>query len=168
MSLWLIGMMGSGKSTCGELAAQMLNVPFSDTDRFVADRMGCSVAQLWGAMGEEAFRDMEQLAVSSLADAGGIVATGGGAVMNSMNRQIIASGKAVIWLEAPPSVLERRLGAGEARPGLISAGLSSMEFLTELLTERSPTYATLATHRIDTSNEDVTTIAKQICDLWNA
>lgn len=168
MTLWLVGMMGSGKTTAGRLAAERLEVPFEDTDAFVAERMGCSIAQLWGSMGEEVFRDMEQLAVTTLAARSGIVSTGGGAVMVKASQDLIARSPKVVWLDAHPSVLEKRLGDTSDRPGLVSSSLSTFDYLKGLLAERAPTYRSLATHRIETDNRDSESVAEEICEIWTS
>ncbi|MFB3044123.1 MAG: shikimate kinase [Acidimicrobiia bacterium] len=168
MTLWLVGMMGSGKTTSGELAASRLGVPFRDTDEVVAERMGCSVAQLWGTLGEATFRDMEKVALSSLAGAEGIVATGGGVVLDEDNRRILSESPSVVWLEASPAVLETRIGSTSDRPGLVSSESPTVGFLAELLDQRFPLYTEVASHRIMTDSIDAGAVAKEIEDIWKA
>ncbi len=168
MTLWLIGMMGSGKTTSGELAASRLGVPFRDTDEVVAERMGCSVAQLWGTLGEATFRDMEKVALSKLAGSEGIVATGGGVVLDEGNRRILSESQRVVWLEASPTVLEMRLDSTGDRPGLVSSEIRTVDFLSELLDERLPLYTEVASHRISTDSIDADAVAKEIEDIWKA
>lgn len=69
MKIWLIGMMGSGKTSVGELVAANLGVPFADTDRLVEERLGSSIANYWTEHGEAAFRDVEREVVAGLQDA---------------------------------------------------------------------------------------------------
>ncbi|MCH8971289.1 MAG: shikimate kinase [Acidobacteria bacterium] len=168
MTLWLVGMMGSGKTTSGELAASRLGVPFRDTDEVVAERMGCSVAQLWGTFGEATFRDMEKVALSNLAGSDGIVATGGGVVLDEDNRRILSESQRVVWLEASPTVLEIRLDSTVDRPGLVSSEIRTADFLSELLDERLPLYTEVASHRISTDSIDADAVAKEIEDIWKA
>ncbi len=168
MTLWLVGMMGSGKTTSGELAASRLGVPFRDTDEVVAERMGCSVAQLWGKFGEATFRDMEKVALSKLAGSEGIVATGGGVVLDEDNRRILSESQRVVWLEASPTVLEMRLDSTVDRPGLVSSEIRTVDFLSELLDERLPLYTEVASHRISTDSIDADAVAKEIEDIWKA
>jgi shikimate kinase len=166
MMLWLVGMMGSGKTTSGKLAASRLGVSFRDTDEVVAERMGCSVAQLWGTLGEATFREMEKVALSYLADSEGIVATGGGVVLDEDNRRILSESQRVVWLETSPKVLEMRLDSTADRPGLVSSEIGTFEFLSELLDQRLPFYAEVASHRILTDSIDAGVVAKEIEDIW--
>lgn len=168
MTLWLVGMMGSGKTTSGKLAATRLGVSFRDTDEVVAERMGCSVAQLWGTLGEATFRDMEKVALSNLAGSEGIVATGGGVVLDEDNRRILSESRKVVWLEASPTVLERRLDSTVDRPGLVSTEVRTVEFLSELLDQRLPFYTEVASNRILTDSIDPGAVAKKIEDIWKA
>lgn len=167
MILWLVGMMGSGKSTAGRLASRSLGVPYHDTDAFVVERTGCSVAQLWGEKGEVAFRDMEKAAVRTLATRKGIVSTGGGVVLDADNRNTLR-GSRVVWLEASPETLARRLDDVADRPGLVKSGHDPVEFLEEMLDARTPLYEAVASHRIDTTALTPGEVAGAIEGIWNA
>ncbi len=166
MTLWLVGMMGSGKTTAGKLAASRLSVGFRDTDEVIAERTGCSVAQVWGTLGEAAFRDMERMAVAKLAGIEGIVAAGGGVVLDVENRRILAESKKVVWLMASPVVLERRLASSLDRPGLVSSNARTFEFLSELAEQRSTLYTEVSGHRIATDSIDVEAVAMKIEGIW--
>lgn len=168
MTLWLVGMMGSGKTSAGKLAASRLSVPFADTDEQVAQRMGCSVAQLWGTLGETAFRDMEKIALSNLAGSGGIVATGGGVVLDEGNRRLLGESEKVVWLIASPTVLEIRLASTTDRPGLVEAEGRTFEFLSDLAEQRSSLYDEVAGHRISTDSLDVGDVSMKIEEIWKA
>lgn len=166
--LWLIGMMGSGKTTAGTLAASRLDVPFGDTDGVVAQRMGCSIAQLWGTLGESTFRDMEKVAMSSLARSDGVVATGGGVVLDEDNRKTLSEASKVVWLEASPSVLETRLASTVDRPGLVSPNMRTGEVLSEMLDQRLALYTEVASHRIGTDSMTVESVAFEIESIWRS
>ena len=166
--MWLIGMMGSGKTTSGRTAAESLRLEFADTDEFVAERMGCSVAQLWGSLGESAFRDLEKVAMSTLADVDGIVATGGGVVLDEANRQVLSDSKKVIWLEATSETLSQRIKSADARPLLIETGQLLETELADLLTQRSNLYEEVATHRIPTDDMDAEVVATLIEQVWRS
>ncbi len=167
MTLWLVGMMGSGKTSAGRLAASNLRVEFSDTDEVVARRMGCSVAQLWGDLGEAVFRDLEKVAVRALAGREGIVATGGGVVLDAENRETMVSTGPVLWLEASPAVLARRLKGSEGRPLLVVPDGERESVLARHLEERASLYAEVATHRIATDDMTVEEVALRIGELWD-
>jgi shikimate kinase len=96
--MWLVGMVGSGKSTVGTAAAQILGVPFFDTDSMVEASAGRGIPEPWGSDGEREFRDLERVAVSSVPKGRCIAAAGGGAVIDPLNRQRM-SGDRVIWLQ---------------------------------------------------------------------
>jgi shikimate kinase len=160
--------MGSGKSSSGRLAASNLGVSFSDTDEVVARRMGCSVAQLWGDLGEAAFRDMEKVALGGLADSDGVVATGGGVVLDEENRRTLVNSGKVVWLEASPAVLAVRLEGAEGRPLLLLPDSDRESVLARQLTERADLYAEVASHRIATDKLTVAQVADRIEEIWNA
>jgi len=165
MTLWLIGMMGSGKSAAGRLAAGALGVDFADTDEEIASRMGCSVAQLWGNLGESAFREMEKAALSRLSGAKAVVATGGGVVMDPANRALMRESGTVIWLTASPATLASRVGAGDTRP-LLAGAAPVEESLDAILRERTKAYASASHSQIDTEGRTVEQVAEEIAALW--
>lgn len=164
MRLWLIGMMGSGKSSAGRRASEELAVPFCDTDALVEERLGRSVAQIWHEHGEEGFRQAEKTAVRDAATREGIISTGGGVVLDPDNRVLM--GPKVVWLRASPTVLAERLGDTGDRPGLVGADQSEESFLADMLELRSPIYAELATHRIDTEGLSTDSVAGMIEAIW--
>lgn len=168
MTLWLVGLMGSGKTSAGRLAASNLRLPFSDTDEVVARRMGCSVAQLWGDLGEAAFRDMEKAALEGLAHSDGVVATGGGVVLDEENRRTLVNSGKVVWLEASPAVLAKRLEGAEGRPLLLVPDSDRHSVLVRQLAERAELYAEVASHRIATDELTVEQVADRIEEIWNA
>lgn len=167
MILWLVGMMGSGKTSAGRLAARHLGVEFSDTDEEVARRKGCSIPQLWAELGEAAFRELEKVAVQELATRGGVVATGGGAVLDATNRHTMVTTGPVVWLEATPSVLSARLRHCEDRPLLAVPDRERESVIAQRLEERKKLYAEVATHRISTDHMTVTEVAARIEEIWN-
>lgn len=167
MTLWLIGMMGSGKTTAGRRAAALLEVEFADTDEVVAQRMGCSVAQLWGSLGEGAFRDLEKVATAELAGREAIVATGGGVVLDDSNRQLMSASGEVVWLRGSPGVLANRIGPDDRRPLLSTADVSRRETLERILTQRAPLYESVSSHWIDTDSLTIEEVALRLVDIWH-
>lgn len=112
----LIGMMGSGKSTCGQLLARQLGRPFSDCDAAVEQDAGRSIAQLFSAYGEWGFRELEHQAVERLAPPQGLVlATGGGAVLRKDNVQALRRGGLLVFLHRPAEEIWAGL-ATQGRP----------------------------------------------------
>ena len=148
-NIWLIGMMGSGKTTVGEMVAAARGMPHRDADRLIEEREGRSVAEIFAGDGEDFFRRLEKETVSRLAadpeDA--VVSTGGGAVLDPSNREAMRRSGAVAWLDAPVSVLAGRAGGG--RPLL--EGRDAASRLGELLADRRPLYEAAAHYVIDGS-----------------
>ena len=165
-SVWLIGMMGSGKSAVASGIAVALGLIAVDTDEQVAQRMGCSIAELWGSVGEAAFRDMEAARIEDLADKQGLViATGGGAVLRPANVAAMKRSGLVVWLEAPAEVLATRVGGAGGRPLL--EGESTPDRFDEILAEREHAYRSAADVRIDTTIGSVEAVVDAVAKTWN-
>lgn len=168
MKIWLVGMMASGKTTAGRLAAASLDVAFFDTDELVADEAGTSIAELWAERGEEAFREAERAMVARLEPKQGIVATGGGVVLDEANRMVLTRSGTVAWLDASPMVLASRAGGSAERPLLAGSDNEAESVLSETLAERASLYSEVADHRLETDGVDPETIAGWIEALWKS
>ena len=108
----LVGMPASGKSTVGRILARRLRRPFVDIDDLVARRLGVSVPDFIDARGERAFRDEESQAVKeALTVPDAVIATGGGTVLDPINRWSLWENSTVAWLDVPPDRIVRRLAA---------------------------------------------------------
>ncbi|HSJ36241.1 MAG TPA: shikimate kinase [Acidimicrobiia bacterium] len=165
--LWLIGMMGSGKSTVGVEVASRLGLDFVDTDLLVASVTDSSIADLWAAEGEHAFRRLENEMITSAASGEPVVvATGGGAVLDPGNIDLMRSSGLVIWLEASPETLAARVGSDGSRP-LVADADDPVQALAELLESRRDQYVGAAHHRIPTDGRETDEIAEQVIELWN-
>lgn len=160
--MWLVGAMGTGKSTVGRLAAAIVGVPFHDTDLIVEADAGTSVAEIWETEGEVGFRRRETAAMRSVAKEEGFIATGGGAVLEGRNREVMAG--TVVWLRAGPRTILRRLGASRDRPLLDREDPG--EALLAIMAERAPIYERLASCRIDTDTMTVDEAAERVARLW--
>ena len=120
-NIYLIGMMGCGKTTCGTLLSRRLARPFLDTDRVLEEETGMSVSRIFAERGEAAFRDMETALCRRLAGTRGqIVACGGGLPLREENRRLLRESGRVIFLRRDPGEIfdsvdmgERPLGQGE-------------------------------------------------------
>jgi len=171
MSLFLIGLRGSGKSTAGRLAAARLDVPFLDSDRIVEDRAGRSVAELLSGEGEASFRTRErEVLLEVLPRPGQIVATGGGCVLDPEVRAALRRSGRVLWLDAPLPVLQERLNRdaaqGASRPPLTDSGDAAAE-LPELLARRAPLYRQCADEIVETGDRSLEEVAHVIEQLWH-
>lgn len=160
-TLWLVGVTGAGKSTAGRIAAIDLGVPFWDTDELIEADSGAPVAEIWTREGEEAFRALEAEVVARLSGAVGIVATGGGAVLDPANRAAMKG--TVIWLTASPTTVAERIDP-TGRPLL--AGANVAERIEALLEEREHLYEEMAGHILATDGLDVRAVADRIARLW--
>ena len=163
---WLIGMMGSGKTAVGSRLAVRLDRGFVDVDHHVADRMGCSIAQLWGEGGEAAFRDLETAAIDRIADGpAAVIATGGGAILNPVNVARMRATGHVVWLSASVETLEHRVGHGTGRPLLLDGDTGDR--LAAILADRVPQYADAADLRVETDGLTANTVTDHIEAWWN-
>ncbi len=116
-NVFLVGMMGSGKTTIGRQLAALLHFDFHDTDQIVEERAGADIAWIFDREGEDGFRDREQLAideVTAMTDV--VVATGGGAVLRDLNRQRLRARGTVVYLSAPPALILERTRRDRHRP----------------------------------------------------
>jgi shikimate kinase len=158
--LVLVGPPASGKTTVGTGVAQILGVPFRDTDADVEAVAGTTVADVFVQHGEPYFRQLEEQAVArALAEHAGVLALGGGAVTSAATRELlVAHGRAggtVVWLDVDLPSAARRVGLSRDRPIL---GVNPRAMLRTMLEQRAPLYGEVATLTVATGGrtpEDV-------------
>ncbi|TVQ08828.1 MAG: shikimate kinase [Leptolyngbya sp. DLM2.Bin27] len=139
INLYLIGMMGAGKSSTGAELAQALGYQFFDTDAVVEAAAGKPIAEIFADQGEAAFRQLETQVLAELATYRRlVVATGGGIITQQQNWSYLHHG-IVVWLDAPPTLLQSRLAGDQDRPLLQAPDWKTQ--LTQLLGQRQPLYA---------------------------
>ena len=115
--VFLIGFMGSGKSTVGRRLAVRLGWDFLDTDCLVQEREGCSIEQIFRDHGEARFRQIEAEVVADLVGLRKtVVATGGGLFLQAANRRRLKACGQTIWLDTPFDTCVARVGKGAGRP----------------------------------------------------
>ena len=137
--VWLIGMMGSGKTTVGRLLAQRAERPFYDTDELVSLAEDASIPEIFAKEGESGFRAREASIVEDVASREpGIVATGGGVVVDPTNVATMQRSGIVVYLAADVDDLRRRLGADDDRPLLAGDHLICLRVINECLLGRIP------------------------------
>lgn len=142
-SLFLVGMMGAGKSTVGRLLAEALGLEFVDCDREIEARSGVTVVTIFDLEGEDGFRRREAELLDALTRRSRIVlATGGGAVLRADNRMRLRERGMVIYLKAPVDEIVRRTSRDKARPLLQTE--DPRKRIEELLAQREPLYAETA------------------------
>jgi shikimate kinase len=168
MILWLIGMMGSGKTTVGRLVADASGSAFRDTDAEVEARTGMSIAEVWAQGGEELFSSIEADVIVDMAREGsGVVATGNAAISDPGTRRLISTSGTVVWLRAQPAELVERLTGMVGRP-ILDAGDDLEATLRDVAIRSSGTYRALADHTIDVDGRSPTDIASEIGKLWKS
>jgi shikimate kinase len=145
LNLYLVGMMGTGKSAVGRPLAAALGYRFLDADTSVERVAGRSIPELFEQVGEPGFRDLETAVLGQIASWHSlVVATGGGVVTRPENWGHMQQG-VVVWLDAPPELLLRRLAADPTpRPLLQTADPETQ--LTSLLSQRQRLYAQADLH----------------------
>lgn len=165
-NLWLVGMMGTGKTSVGRVLAERHGMEFVDTDARVASRLGCSIGELWGRRGEGAFRDMEAAQVAELSDKDGLViATGGGVVLRADNTLAMRRSGSVVWLTASPPVLASRLTGSTGRPLLND--VDPEKTLGDLIAERQGLYQSASHAEVDTEGLTAEEVAAAVEGVWN-
>jgi len=142
-SVFLVGMMGAGKTTVGRLLAQALGWRFLDADREIEARSGVSVATIFELEGEAGFRKREAAVIDELSQLSGIVlATGGGAVLAPESRERLHDRGLVIHLRVTPDEVWRRTKRDTHRPLLRTADPRAR--IEQIMAERAPFYAEVA------------------------
>ena len=136
---YLVGNMGSGKTTVGRLVAQRLQLPFYDLDRQIEQATGQTIANLFAQQGEQAFRELEcKMLTQTIFVPRSVIATGGGVVLNERNRRLMRHRGWVIYLRASPETLWQRLQHTTDRPLLRTE--SPYETLQAIAQQREPLY----------------------------
>lgn len=155
-----MGLPGSGKSTVGRQLARRLQLPFLDSDQVIEQRLGCSIRDYFEREGEARFRDLEETVIEELSRSGGVLSTGGGAVLRPANRRHLRERCQVVYLKSSPEELYRRLRHDRQRPLLQVA--DPLRKLRELYTARDPLYRETAHYVIETGRPSVATLVNMI------
>jgi shikimate kinase len=163
-NIFLIGMMGAGKSTIGKLLAQQLNYNFLDTDRLIEQCAGKSIPEIFADDGEETFRDLEQQVLSQVsAYTRLVVATGGGIVMRSLNWSHLHDG-IVVWIDVPVDILCDRLkNESDHRPLLQTA--DPLQKLHNIYEQRRDRYAQADISIMVIANETPQAISDRLLEM---
>ncbi|MGH8719380.1 MAG: shikimate kinase [Burkholderiales bacterium] len=160
-NIFLVGLMGAGKTTVGKLLAQHLNKRFVDCDREIENRSGVSIPLIFEIEGEAGFRRRESRLLEELAARDDLVlATGGGAVLSGQNRKLLASRGTVVYLRASVHELWLRTRYDKNRPLLQGNDVRSK--LRTLYAQRDPLYREIADIIVDTSRQSVRTLVLQL------
>ena len=165
MNLYLVGYRGTGKTTVAAALAETLARDWVDVDAEIERQSGKSIRELFERDGEPAFRDWETRVIAAFAAQEHlIVSLGGGAILRAENRAALASTGQVVWLQALPETIWRRIASDPStagrRPHLTALG--GLEEIKTVLAERTPLYAALAQLAIDTEGKSPESIAGEI------
>lgn len=161
IALALVGLPGSGKSTVGRQLARRLGVGFADTDHLIEQRIGCPIRDFFAREGEDRFRDIEEAVIDELTlRHGGVLATGGGAVLRPANRAHLHGRCQVVYLHSAPDDVYRRLRHDTQRP-LLQVD-DPLARLRDLYAARDPLYRETAHFVIETGRPSVPTLANMI------
>ncbi|WP_300401905.1 shikimate kinase [uncultured Nocardioides sp.] len=155
----LVGPMGAGKTTLADLLAQRWGVAVRDTDADIVAAQGREISDIFVDDGEAAFRALEREAVArALAEHDGVLSLGGGAVLDEDTRALLAD-HTVVFLQVGLTDAVKRVGLGTSRPLLMGNVRSRVK---ALLDERTPIYASVATHTVDTDGRTPDEVADEV------
>lgn len=164
-SIVLVGAPGAGKSSVGRRLARHWAVPFQDSDRLVEARLGCSVADIFVDQGESVFRQHESDVIKeALNDLDGVLALGGGAVLDDSTRAGLVQ-ESCVWLRVGVSEAARRVGLNASRPLLMGNVRGT---LMSLLDQRTPLYEEVATWTVETDGRSIDDVVHDIVDQVEA
>lgn len=162
-NIFLIGLMGAGKTTIGRQIASELSLEFFDSDHEIEDRTGVTITHIFDIEGEAGFRKRETNVLDDLTEKKGIVlATGGGAILEPENRQFLMSRGTTIYLYADIQTLFERTSKDRNRPLLRTENPQAK--LEELFNIRDPLYRETADIIIDTGKDSVRLALKEILE----
>ena len=165
--LFLIGFAGSGKTTLGAMIAKRLRVLFFDTDELIERHTGKTVSEVFAEEGERYFRALETVIIADLVSQyrdGVVIALGGGSLLKSENRKLVASAGPVVYLSCSQQELYRRLKNVTDRPLLVSGSDSARSLkdkVKTLLNRRVAGYRT-ADYTVSTTNRTTAEVIARI------
>lgn len=162
-NVFLVGLMGAGKSSVGRVLAKRLDKAFVDCDHEIERRTGVSISVIFDIEGEAGFRSREAALIDELTARDGLVlATGGGVVLDARNRALLAARGCVVYLRAAADELWRRTRHDRHRPLLRTPDPRAR--LAELLATRDPLYHEVAHVVVDTGSQNLQTLADRIVE----
>ena len=160
-NVFLVGLMGAGKTTVGKSLAAELAKTFHDTDHEIERRTGVKISLIFEIEGEAGFRTREAQVLDQLTQRSNVVlATGGGAVLDPDNRRRLADRGVVIYLHGQPKDLWYRTRHDKSRPLL--QGADPLERLISLYQQRDPLYREIADIVVDTGRQSVRGLLVQL------
>ena len=164
--IFLIGMMGAGKSSIGKILSKSLDMQFYDTDDLIKKNTGVEINRIFELEGEKGFRNWERKALLSIIDKKNIVvATGGGIIVNNDNFEILKKKKFVFFLKTDINSLLGRLSKDVSRPLLEVSDMK--EQLNDLYSSRKKKYEEASNYSIETSdNYSLIDVSNRISSIF--
>jgi shikimate kinase len=160
-NIFLVGMMGAGKTSVGRVLAKRLGKTFYDSDHVIEERTGVKIPVIFEIEGEAGFRARESAVIDEITALDEIVlATGGGAVLSEKNRGYLKSRGTVVYLRATAKDLLNRTRHDRNRPLLQTTDPRAR--LAELYEERDPLYREVAHITIDTGSQSLTSLVNRL------
>ena len=164
MNIFIVGPMGSGKSTVGKIISDELFLNFFDTDDEIENRTGASIDWIFDLEGEEGFRKRESNILMEMVQKNSIVlSTGGGIILSENNRELLSSRGTVFYLSTPISVQLERTAKDKDRP-LLKNG-DPGQILEELHDKRKDLYKSVSDHIVETEDKSSQVVASEIINL---
>jgi shikimate kinase len=158
-SIYLIGLMGSGKTTIGKALGLSLNLPVIDSDEEISRMLGKTITEIFEVEGEASFRLLEAECLRRLPVEDSIITTGGGIILCEGNRKWMQENGMVILLAASPEEILKRLEGDNTRPLLIGDRKTNV---LKILSERMPLYLDAANFTIETTGKSVEVIVEEL------
>lgn len=159
LNLILTGFMGTGKTSIGRKIAETYQRPWLDTDDWIVQHTGKTIAQIFAQDGEEQFRIYEQQSCQIIPPAAGwVIATGGGTLLRPRCRELLATGSVIICLISEASIIQARLQNDRTRP-LFQGNWQ------KLYQSRMPIYQSFH-YNMDTSHLDIEQAANQVMEIY--
>ena len=157
----LIGFMGTGKSAISRRLNKLTGMKEVDTDAMIVEREGMSIPEIFDKKGEDAFRNMETELLRELKNKKNlIISCGGGMALRDENSAIMKEVGTVVWLKATPQTILKRVEHDDNRPLL--RGNKNVEFIGNLLDQRSPKYEAASHFSVTTDNRTIQAISEEI------
>lgn len=166
-NIYLIGLMGAGKTTIGRQLAKALKLPFYDSDKAIEESTGVDIPTIFEFEGEDGFRDREQKMIQQLTQKKGIVlATGGGAILREQNRKLLKENGFIVYLQCSVERILERTRRDSQRPLLQIE--NPKERLESLFAQREPLYLSCADYKIDTGVMQSKTVVNHILEKYRS
>ncbi len=161
INIFLIGFMGSGKSTIAKILSEKLDMPLVEMDQRIVEEQKMSINEIFEKYGENHFRDIESQLILDLAnEEGAVVSCGGGVVVRSENTEYMKQNGKVFFLTATPETIFERVRYSKERP-LLNDNMN-VEYIAQLMEKRMPLYQAAADYVIVTDKKTKQEIAQEI------